>query len=171
MLLDCVTPSTCSERRGLSPPGNPGPRVPPCSEGSFSGSQIHARVFFLLPADPLEEIADSSPQTAANSAAELLKQGAGQSLASCPPVLVPAWKGGFLGSAGFLPAGCMKELPFGGPPGRAQQRVPTDRVKPPGAGNTPHCGQDERPREKTRSWVLSGEKAGSHLWGPSPRQL
>ncbi|XP_030894330.1 tensin-3-like [Leptonychotes weddellii] len=35
--------------------------------------------------DPLEEIADSSPQTAANSAAELLKQGAGQSLASRAP--------------------------------------------------------------------------------------
>lgn len=32
----------------------------------------------LLPADPLEEIAENSPQTAANSAAELLKQGAGQ---------------------------------------------------------------------------------------------
>jgi len=28
-------------------------------------------------ADPLDEIAETSPQTAANSAAELLKQGAG----------------------------------------------------------------------------------------------
>lgn len=31
----------------------------------------------FLFADPLEEIAETSPQTAANSAAELLKQGAG----------------------------------------------------------------------------------------------
>lgn len=34
--------------------------------------------------DPLEEVAENSPQTAANSAAELLKQGAGQSRCPCP---------------------------------------------------------------------------------------
>lgn len=40
--------------------------------------QVHTRhgQYFLF-ADPLEEIAETSPQTAANSAAELLKQGAG----------------------------------------------------------------------------------------------
>lgn len=35
----------------------------------------HGQCFLF--ADPLEEIAETSPQTAANSAAELLKQGAG----------------------------------------------------------------------------------------------
>lgn len=38
--------------------------------------QVQTRQCFLF-ADPLEEIAETSPQTAANSAAELLKQGAG----------------------------------------------------------------------------------------------
>lgn len=41
-------------------------------------SEVLISLFFRLPADPLEEIAENSPQTAANSAAELLKQGAGQ---------------------------------------------------------------------------------------------
>lgn len=45
--------------------------------------QEHLFLFSHLPADPLEEIAENSPQTAANSAAELLKQGAGQWTQPC----------------------------------------------------------------------------------------
>eukprot|EP00069_Balaena_mysticetus_P006145 bmy_18489T0 len=62
----------------------------PRSHGhSLPGRWTHFCVFLLLPADPLEERAESSPQTAANSAAELLKQGAGQSPLRFPLLQVP----------------------------------------------------------------------------------
>ena len=55
----------------------------------------------FLPADPLEEAAaDSSPQTAANSAAELLKQGAGQSRLRSSP-----WSRAAAGSGRTPPPG------------------------------------------------------------------
>lgn len=46
-----------------------------CIDLSIQVQTRHGQCFLF--ADPLEEIAETSPQTAANSAAELLKQGAG----------------------------------------------------------------------------------------------
>lgn len=45
---------------------------------TFPGGPDSVSRFLVSPADPLEETAESAPQTAASSAAELLKQGAGQ---------------------------------------------------------------------------------------------
>lgn len=52
-------------------------------------STLSCIFLFLLPTDPLEEIAENPQQTAANSAAELLKQGAGQSSMCFPLLLAP----------------------------------------------------------------------------------
>ena len=66
----------------LLPGGRPSSAEPACHP-------LGCIFLFLLPTDPLEEIAENPQQTAANSAAELLKQGAGQSSMCFPLLLAP----------------------------------------------------------------------------------
>lgn len=94
-MLTCVVPALAQTVTAAALGGLSSPRESPHSaervavwelgrerlalqEEAFPAGWTHFCVFLLLPADPLEEVAANPPQTAANSAAELLKQGAGQ---------------------------------------------------------------------------------------------
>lgn len=94
-VLTCVVPALAQTVTAAALGGLSSPRESPHSaervavwelgrerlalqEDAFPAGWTHFCVFLLLPADPLEEVAANPPQTAANSAAELLKQGAGQ---------------------------------------------------------------------------------------------